>query len=61
MSSKPELLVDWCSAEAARYAVEHWHYSRRMPRFKLSKLGVWENNAFVGVVIFGQGATPEIA
>lgn len=60
MSSKPVLRVDWCSHEAAKYAVEHWHYSRRMPKSKLAKLGVWENDQFVGAVIFGVGATPEI-
>lgn len=31
MSSQPEkpvLRLDWCSYRAAKYAVEHWHYSR---------------------------------
>jgi hypothetical protein len=60
-SSKPELRLDWCSHEAAKYAVEKWHYSRRMPNSKLVKIGVWEGGDFVGVVIFGVGATPEIA
>lgn len=55
MSSKPVLRVDWCSHEAAKYAVEHWHYSRRMPRGKLAKLGVWEDGQFIGCVLFGQG------
>jgi hypothetical protein len=27
MSSKPVLKLDWCSHAAAKYAVEHWHYS----------------------------------
>lgn len=40
--------------------MEQWHYSRKMPRFKLVKIGVWEDDKFVGAVIFGQGATPEI-
>ena len=28
--SKPTLKLDWCSHEAAKYAVEHWHYSKRI-------------------------------
>lgn len=32
-----------------------------MPRFKLVKVGAWEGGRFIGCVIFGQGATPEIA
>ena len=61
MSSRPELRLDWCTHEAARYAVENWHYSRTMPKSKLAKIGAWENGNFVGVVIFGVGATPELA
>jgi hypothetical protein len=59
-SSRPELRLDWCSHEAAKYAVEKWHYSRRMPKNKLVKVGVWEAGRFVGAVVFGHGATPEI-
>jgi hypothetical protein len=59
-SSRPELRLDWCSHEAAKYAVEKWHYSRRMPKSKLARIGVWEGGSFVGVVLFGYGATPEI-
>lgn len=59
-SSRPELLVDWCSYKAAKYAVMHWHYSRTMPAGRLAKLGVWEGGRFIGVVVFGHGATPEI-
>lgn len=55
-----ELLVDWCDYRAAKWAVEHWHYSKRMPKSKLVKIGVWEDRQFIGVVIFGVGATPEI-
>ena len=60
MSSKPELKLDWCSHQAAKYAVEKWHYSRRMPKSKLAKIGVWEEGQFVGVVIFGVGATADL-
>ena len=60
MSSRPELRLDWCSHEAAKYAVEKWHYSRTMPKSKLAKIGVWESKAFVGCVIFGVGATRQL-
>lgn len=60
MNQKVDLKVDFCSHEAAKWAVEHWHYSKRMPKSKLVYIGAWENNKFIGCVIFGYGATPEI-
>lgn len=53
---KPELRIDWATHDAATYAVENWHYSKRMPKAKLVKVGVWEDERFVGVVLFGSGA-----
>ncbi len=58
MSEGTNLRVDWCSYEAAKYAVEHWHYSERMPKFKQVYLGVWENQKYIGCVIFGLSVTP---
>ena len=52
------LRLDWCSHEAAKYAVENWHYSRRMPKSKQVYLGVWENEKYIGCVIFGLSVTP---
>lgn len=60
MNSRPELKLDWCSHEAAKYAVEKWHYSKRMPKGKLARVGVWENETFIGVVLFGVGATGDL-
>ena len=60
MSSKPKLHIDWCSHEAAKFAVMNWHYSKRMPKSKLAKFGVWEDGEFVGAVVFGYGATINI-
>lgn len=60
LSPKPELKLDWATHEAAKYAVEHWHYSKCMPKSKLVKLGVWEDRAFIGVVIYGVGATQSL-
>jgi hypothetical protein len=55
--SKADLRLDWCSYQAAKWAVEHWHYSKRMPSGKLVKIGVYERGEFIGVVLFGWGAT----
>jgi len=52
---KSELRLDWCSHEAAKYAVTHWHYSRTMPVAKSAYIGVWENGLFIGALIFGMG------
>ena len=61
MSSRPELKLDWCSYEAAKYAVEHWHYSRAMPSGKTVRIGIWEGGRFIGVIIFSLGAIYHIA
>ena len=54
------LHLAWCDYEAAKYAVEHWHYSRTMPKYKTMKVGVWEDDQFKGCVIFARGATPQL-
>jgi hypothetical protein len=51
-----DLRLDWCSYEAAKYAVEHWHYSRSMPAGKTSRLGVWEDGRYIGCVVFARGS-----
>lgn len=58
MSSRPELRLDWCSHEAARYACEKWHYSKSLPAFKLVKIGCWESGIFKGALIFSLGVCP---
>lgn len=60
MSYKPVLKLDWCTHEAAKHAVLNWHYSQAMPSGKLAKIGVWEDGRFIGVVIYGSGATANI-
>lgn len=54
------LLVGPCTYKAARFAVEHWHYSRAMPTPPLVKFGVWEAGAFVGCVLYGRGANKNL-
>lgn len=57
---KPQLKIDWATHEAAKYACENWHYSKCIPAGKLVKVGAWENGKFIGVVLFGRGATPHL-
>jgi len=54
------LKVAPCSNDAAKYAVENWHYSRILPTGKIVKLGVWEDGKFIGVVLFSRGASPNL-
>jgi len=58
--TKAELKLDWCSHEAAKYAVEHWHYSKSLPAGKMVKIGVWEDQKFIGVILFSWGANRNI-
>lgn len=55
MSHRPILRMDWCSHKAAVYAVKHWHYAKSMPMGRLVKVGVWENDRYIGCVVFAQG------
>jgi hypothetical protein len=54
---KPELKIGWATHEAAKFACENWHYTGKIPVNKLVKVGAWENGKFIGVVIFGMGAS----
>ena len=60
MSSRPDLRLNWCGYQAAEYAVRHWHYSQSMPTPPRVQVGVWEDDAFVGVVVFSRGAVQNI-
>ena len=42
--------MDRCTHEAAKYAVENWHYSKSLPTPPYNFIGVWEMNVFIGVV-----------
>lgn len=54
------LLVAPVGSKAARYAVETWHYSRTMPVGRSVYFGVWEDEQYIGAVIFGRGASPAL-
>ena len=54
--TRAPLRLAWIDTRAARYAVEHWHYSGTIPVASQAKLGVWEHDQFIGAIIFGKGS-----
>ena len=54
------LKIDWATHKAAKYACEHWHYSKTIPRCGLVKVGVWEGGTFIGCIIYSFGATKNL-
>ncbi len=56
-----DLMLDFCSHEAAKHAVMRWHYSHAMPAAKLVRFGVWEGGRFVGAILYGSGANRHLA
>jgi len=58
---KKGLFIDYCSYEASKYAVMNYHYSKAIPSGKLVRFGVWEYGTFIGSVIFGSGANPNMS
>lgn len=60
MPKETTLKLDWASYEAMAFACRHWHYSKSIPAGKSVKIGVWENDTFIGVVTFGRGANNHI-
>jgi hypothetical protein len=59
-SAVVSLRLDFCSRQAAAFAVKTRHYSRSMPAGRLVCIGVWEFLLFVGALIFGRGAASNI-
>ena len=55
-TSDEKAKLDWCSFEAAKFACLNYHYSKSVPAGKLVKIGVWEQGAFKGCILFGRGA-----
>lgn len=55
-----QLKLDWCSFKAAEFACKNWHYSKCVPAGKIVKIGVWENEKFIGCVLFSRGANNHI-
>lgn len=59
-NTKPVLKIDWATHAAVKYACENWHYSESVPVPPLVKIGVWENEKFIGVVVFSRGASASL-
>lgn len=59
---KADLRIDWATHKAAKYACVNWHYSKSLPSSlqKRVAVGAWERGKFIGVVVFGHGANPQI-
>lgn len=58
--SKANLRIDWATHEAAKYACENWHYSKSVPVPPLVKVGTWEDEKYIGAVIFSRGASSNL-
>jgi hypothetical protein len=61
MPTKTNLKVDWATHEAAKFACERWHYSGCLSAGKTVRIGAWEDGRFIGVILFGLGATPNLS
>jgi hypothetical protein len=57
MSSKTEMKLAWCDHRTAKYAIETWYQRPEMPRGAIAPIGIWERDQFIGVIIYGRGAT----
>jgi hypothetical protein len=53
---KPTYKVDWATYESVKYACLNWHYSKAIPAGKMVKIGIWEDEKFVGVIVYSYGA-----
>lgn len=58
---KTNLKIDWATHEAAKFACQKWHYSKCLPTGKIVKIGAWENDKFIGVILFSYGANNNAA
>ena len=54
------LRLDWCSRDAAMHACRAWHYSRTLPNIQAVYIGVWEDERYIGCIVFGAGANANI-
>lgn len=59
--SEITLKIDFATYEQCKFACLNFHYAKSVPSAKLIKFGVWEDDKFIGCVVFGGGANPHIA
>jgi len=57
----PKLRIEYATYKAAKYACLNFHYSKAVPTARLYKLAAYEDDKFIGCVIFGHGANANIA
>lgn len=57
---RPGLYLEECSYQAAKYAVEHWHYSGNMVHSSIASFGVWESGRFIGTIVYGVSANQHL-
>jgi hypothetical protein len=55
-----DLRLDFCSHDAATFAVRSWHYSHAMPASRRVCIGAREDGRFVGAIVFSRGAARHI-
>lgn len=60
-SNKCDLKLDWCDQAAMKYALKRWYYRETVPAGKISRIGIWEDEKFIGALIFGSGANKNLA
>lgn len=58
--AKPVLKIDWASHEAAKFACVNWHYSKCLPIGKLVKVGAWEDDKYIGCIIYSRGTAKDL-
>jgi len=60
VAERSDLVLDFATSEATRFACSRFHYSRSTPTPPLVLFGVWEAGDFRGVVVFSRGASAAI-
>ena len=60
MQEKVNLKIDWASHQAAEYACKNFHYSKSIPVPPIVKVGAWEDDKYIGCVLFSRGASSNL-
>ena len=60
MQDKVNLKIDWASHQAAEYACKNFHYSKSIPVSPIVKVGAWEDDKYIGCVLFSRGASSNL-
>ena len=55
-SDSDSLIVKPCSKKTAKYACENFHYLKKMAAGKSVCHGVYENNIFIGAIVYSEGS-----